>query len=1209
MPPANRIFGFLKSFPRGINSNIDPLLLPPDQLSFATNVSVRGDFVTQRPNFYNLSLQGVTGDLSAFQTGIFQGACFYQTQTGGYIMAAVNGQLFQISIDSTSQIATVTKVTLPDSLQSTTVNQNWMWQAGSFLVWSDGVALPMFYDGNPQQLGAFRSTGPTPTLLGTTAASFTAPAQNQYVQGDISVVKQWTGGFAAILIGSALYYVQSYSGGAITGQTNVGLDGITWNAGDLIAPGTSLVLPQKYLGTIIGAAAASITGTTAGTAITNFPALPNPGTTGSEVQIKVLSSTASNPDSFAVGTAINSSKKYPGAILASTASTFPSAPNAATAAAQVTLTISGQVYNPSYFNCNYGSVVGYGSNAACVAAGDSITVGGVPVSVVSVNSGGLITSMVVQPTSQSNNGQSISGTISFSSHSVLTGGSQYPYSTGTSVLCGSLWYLQISSVSGVVSGVSYSPSASVWNAGTSAVPNQFTLTMSQSFAGAVGDSLNINGTTCIVQSFSGKNVTCAMPSGYVANGNIIPVWPTAGSVITDTTASSANTSYGTVSVITSTLAVQQTMLIPYTPVGTLSVGQTVEIITVGGGLIIGSVQSLSNGTVGASLNTFNLAMSAAVSSLVSVGNTLTIGNGSTFAQMSVYAIVNSTTIQCQMLNTPSVSLIPITSAVPTIYQILTNANNTGAPSVGTYPLNNGGTPPVPLANLQINTLNFTIPITPTNNTVANGQIVQMVTATGATDLFQVVSVSGGSTGTQPTIRVQNVNDIAGSVIPAGTSIYSLPELPICRMGCYGMGRNWVSLTDGVSYVASDIVGSSTGTQEYNYQDSVLKVSQNYFLAGASYTNNGALGGGSFQISAAGEKIAAMQFVAQLNAALGQGPLQIFTNATVFSNVAPADMATWSKLTSPIQIEGLIGSGAAGQNAVVQVNNDLIFRLADGGVQSMIMAEQNFNQWGNTPISEEISRIISGDNQSLISFTSMAVFNNRLLMTCQLQQSAARGVYGTKIAVLNFDPISSLAGKQQSVWEGQWTGLNVLQIITGVFNNQKQCFALCLSQTGMIEIHSIQLDVPQQATPQIGYDNGGAATGQPVTWSFESPMMFANQERPNAERTYKRLVNGDFSVKGLAADVDYQVFYRADQSDEWTLWYESTIVYQGASDTGYRRRIGIGQPNPNAFEKTNNQPLREGYDFQLQFVFTGYCVLTNARIAADIIPEPEFAKPI
>jgi fibronectin type 3 domain-containing protein len=110
MPPQNRIFGFLKSFPRGINSNVDPLLLPPNQLSFAVNATVRGDFVKQRPNFFKLTLVDNTG--GDFQAGLFQGACYYRGLDGS-VMCAVNGNLFQITISG--NLATVNKIDVKSS--------------------------------------------------------------------------------------------------------------------------------------------------------------------------------------------------------------------------------------------------------------------------------------------------------------------------------------------------------------------------------------------------------------------------------------------------------------------------------------------------------------------------------------------------------------------------------------------------------------------------------------------------------------------------------------------------------------------------------------------------------------------------------------------------------------------------------------------------------------------------------------------------------------------------------------------------------------------------------------------------------------------------------------------------------------------------------------------------------------------------------------
>jgi hypothetical protein len=276
---------------------------------------------------------------------------------------------------------------------------------------------------------------------------------------------------------------------------------------------------------------------------------------------------------------------------------------------------------------------------------------------------------------------------------------------------------------------------------------------------------------------------------------------------------------------------------------------------------------------------------------------------------------------------------------------------------------------------------------------------------------------------------------------------------------------------------------------------------------------------------------------------------------------------------------------------------------------MLLARLDYNQWGNTPISTEIVRIVENDNPSLLPYSSMVVFNNRLLMSCQPFQTA-RGVCHAALASLNFDPISTLQGKADSIWEGEWTGLSVLQLVTGFFAGVKRCFAICLDEATLsnIEVHEILLDIEQTVDD--------ASTN--VTWSIESPMLFARENTNTLEtvssnaqlsRIYKRLVDGEVYIDRLTiAGVQLQAFYRVDQNPDWTPWYSTTINYK-PNDSGYRPRIGLGQPNPQAYDDANNRPLREGYDFQVMLQFTGSCRFLGGRFAADIIPQPEFAKPV
>ena len=481
-----------------------------------------------------------------------------------------------------------------------------------------------------------------------------------------------------------------------------------------------------------------------------------------------------------------------------------------------------------------------------------------------------------------------------------------------------------------------------------------------------------------------------------------------------------------------------------------------------------------------------------------------------------------------------------------------------------------------------------IQVAPGATNPAAGQFVYLNGST--TDVFYVTSVSTPSAGGTATyLQLENQNDTEGNTVIANATITNLPQLPAGKMGVYGLGRNWMCLPDGTEFVAGDLVGSSSGTTDRKFKDAVLYVSQNYQLAG----------GGTFTIPGVGTQITGMQFVALIDASLGQGPLQVFTNNDVFGCNAPTDITTWASLTTPIVTESLIGAGGVGQNAVVQSNGDNIFRRSDGQVQSMLLARLDFNQWGNAPISREVNRAISGDGDTLVPYSSMVVFDNRMLMTCKPTQYA-RGVGFGSIVALNFDALSSIAGKQPSIWEGEWlsadgaTPLNILQFVTGFFASVQRCFALTLnpttSQIGLIEI-----------TPNEDGGNSNDSGTNQVVWSFESPMLFEKK----GEAEYKRLIDGEIYLDQIQSNLTIQAFYKSDQEPAWKAWNTVNVVYQ-ANDPGFRPRIGLGQPAPGNYDTVNNRPLREGYDFQLKLQITGACRFLGGRFAADIIPQPEFA---
>lgn len=426
-----------------------------------------------------------------------------------------------------------------------------------------------------------------------------------------------------------------------------------------------------------------------------------------------------------------------------------------------------------------------------------------------------------------------------------------------------------------------------------------------------------------------------------------------------------------------------------------------------------------------------------------------------------------------------------------------------------------------------------------------------------------------------------------TAIPANATVRTIPQLPPGLMGAYGLGRNWICLPDGQSYLASDIVGSSSGSIAYKFRDSILNVTENNYLAG----------GGVFRVPGAGQQIAAIRFPATLDSSLGQGPLQILTQNIVFSCNAPIQRSEWQNLTNPIQTQSLIGAGGISQDATIPVNGDLWFRSGDG-IRSLKLARQDFQTFfGNTPQSVEMNRVLVEDDRSLLNFASEIVFDNRLLCTASPTPSSS-GTYHTKLIALNLDPNSSLRVKQPPIYDGEWNGLNVLKLVTGTFSGIERAFAITLNtdnpEQGIIGLHEILPTAPGNL-----FDDGT----ERIQFRLESPALFYQPDP--ASRQLLRLNDGELIVKDISGEVRFDVYYRPDYDSNWHSWHSWNVP---ASPT-WNPRMGLGQPDLKQGDNSTGRPYAVGYHFQLLIVITGSCTLMGANLFAVAQSETQYAKPL
>lgn len=469
----------------------------------------------------------------------------------------------------------------------------------------------------------------------------------------------------------------------------------------------------------------------------------------------------------------------------------------------------------------------------------------------------------------------------------------------------------------------------------------------------------------------------------------------------------------------------------------------------------------------------------------------------------------------------------------------------------------------------------------------NGVLPQKVVINGG--LFEITAVNNTFTP-GVNINITNIDDTAGNPHGPATpltpgALFTVPELPVGKMGAYGMGRNVMCLADGRSFIYSDIVGATSGSPSVANRDAVLKVTENTFLAG----------GGVFVVPGNVGDITSMTFTANLDASLGQGPLQIGTPTTIFSCQVPVDRTTWQTLENPILTVSLKGKGPLGQYGTILINSDTLFRALDG-LGSLILARRDFTAWGNVPISREMQRVIDEDNVELLGNATAVQFDNRLLVGC-FPFRGPLGVYHQGFIALNFDPVSSLRGKQASIYDGLWTGLQAFQLISGKFSGDERGFAFCFetftNKIILTELHQ---------SGEGEFDNGTI----PITWSFESASLFNNVKNKGPFDEIE-LKDGEIYLSDIEGVVHVESWYRPAWSECWIPWHSFSICGTPNDPKQFRSRLGLGQPTADDCEPTNNRPYRIGVSFQVRFQFTGACKFRGAIFKASRSPETFWAK--
>lgn len=415
------------------------------------------------------------------------------------------------------------------------------------------------------------------------------------------------------------------------------------------------------------------------------------------------------------------------------------------------------------------------------------------------------------------------------------------------------------------------------------------------------------------------------------------------------------------------------------------------------------------------------------------------------------------------------------------------------------------------------------------------------------------------------------------------------ELPAAGPMEYYMGRLWYAF--GRQYTAGDIVGSkASGTFSYRYRDSLLKTTENPV----------SLAGDAFIVPTNAGNIRALKHSANLDSALGEGQLYVFTRKNIYATTVPARRAEWSTLREPLQRVAQRDFGSVGDRCVVAVNGDLFYQAMDG-IRSLAIAVRNFGSWGNIPISKPEQRVLRFNDRALMRFASGINFDNRLWQTVVPFQTV-KGVAHQGIIPLDFDIIGSMADRLPPAWEGMYEGLYHLQLLEADFGGLQRGFDVVVSQaTGNIDIWEM--------TTQDRFDSQVNGDGDRVSWYLETPAYTWNEPF-----MLKKLDGLELWFDKMLGTVQFMVEYRPDSSPCWIMWHswKTCVSKDCREDTeavtcpsypvqpyceGFKATVSLPSP-PNQCEPNNARPSTEGYQFQIRLTIKGWCRLRGLRIYAQ-----------
>lgn len=420
------------------------------------------------------------------------------------------------------------------------------------------------------------------------------------------------------------------------------------------------------------------------------------------------------------------------------------------------------------------------------------------------------------------------------------------------------------------------------------------------------------------------------------------------------------------------------------------------------------------------------------------------------------------------------------------------------------------------------------------------------------------------------------------------------ELPAGTAGIYANSRIVMALPDRRSFIAGDLPYSNGHAGPYGGRESILQTNENAAI----------LNGAAFAIPINAGPITAMFATAVPDTSLGQGNLQIGTRKGIFGVHLPLDANQWTTTQQPTSVVSLPSAGPTGPYAVAIVNADAWYR-SRLGIQSFQIGRRDMGTWVQTALSSEVEPIISQDTDYLLNFASAIEFDNRLLTTCSPYVVSGRGTAHRGLIALDFYNISSLTTRSNPDYDGLWTGLPILQVVTGEFDGRDRCFVFALDTEDNICLYELLKDDAGD------FDFNGAVNVPVESWLVTHSLFGLDIYPDRVKVPLKELECADVFLEQLLGTVEVEAKYRSDASPFWRDWKEFSLCAEACQTNDctnscpqqYQFATFRRLPDPaDDCSPATGRKYRTGYNFQMRLQWTGRAALDKLLVWAKPIGE-------